>query len=581
MAITDRINVMEGWETCGCSVTALSVKGVTPNVLVGMGTTEYAKAKLIAEAQFARTVGLTIDSWHELLISRVSEIGKGALAERKIKGSQSLILPYYYRRRKANISDNYFTVVSSTATPNAGTGGIHPGSRDLTIGLPESKYITRELPNISRYFLPDTYIYVSHADDGVPGANVSYKVTFKVTASEPAANASDGSSQAKVTVVPNYSPADWGDLTPEEKEPFEPTDGLVEVGVNNIHDREAWCHNLPSNNNGSIVVDWVQTFRHSTCHTDEFDRIATAYAKGEVNVFQANWGRAQDIADINKQQLEKSNKNFYNAVWYNDVIDQAQNDPNLYEQLPKVVDPDPLDSECEYAYKANALGIHTQLRRAAQVFDLLGGDLSLDFLIQVANDLKEVRAVDTGGDTSVVDIFTDEFTGRTLGLSLRQYIRQLYGFREIRTFEEGTVNDETGQPKFRFTKFYIPGFNLTLAIFVSNFFTRRLDILPGRLKNTGRGLYLVDWSDITVGVVETNSASYNYKDKDFGNVNALYSCVITPNTKRIKLWSKTFSIELGDPKRSAIIENFNANCPTWTPVPCALGYTPEPADELD
>jgi hypothetical protein len=579
MAITDRINVMEGFETCGCSVTALTVKGVTPTVLTNMGTTELAKAKLIAEAQFARTVGLTIDSWHELLISRVTEIGKGALREVKIKGSQSLVLPYYYRRRRANISDNYFTIVGSTATPGAGSNGIHPGSRDLTIGLPDSKYITRELPNISRYFLPGTYIYVSHADDGAPGANVSYKVMFKITASEPAANAADGSSQALVTVEPNYTATAWGGLSSGEKEPFEPSSGLVEVGVNNINDREAWCHNLPSNNNGSLVVDWVQTFRWSTCHNDEFDRIATALAKGEVNVFQANWGQAQEIANINKQQLAKNNQNFYNAVWYNDVINEAQNDPDQYEQLPKVVDPDPLDSSCEYAYKANALGVHTQLRRAAQVFDLLGGDLSLDFLIQVANDLKEVRAVDSGGDTSVVDIFTDEFSGRMLGLALRGYIRQLYGFREIRTFEEGSVNDETGHPKFRFTKYYIPGFNLTLAIFVSNFFTRRLDILPAGLKNTGRALYLIDWSDISVGVVETNSASYNYKDRDFGNYNALYSCVIAPNTKRIKLWSKTFSVELGDPKRSAVIENFNGNCPTWTPVPCALGYTPEPVEE--
>ena len=74
---------------------------------------------------------------------------------------------------------------------------------------------------------------------------------------------------------------------------------------------------------------------------------------------------------------------------------------------------------------------------------------------------------------------------------------------------------------------------------------------------------MVDWSDIGINLIKTNSAKRQSNTAD-----NLYNCVIQPNVKHYQLNSKTFEVRVGDTNRHSLIENFSDACPTVTVAGC-------------
>ncbi len=577
MSLLTKHRIVNVPDSCGGTLTAATITGLTPATFEAMANTEYNLARVIAESLEARAVGVVHRSLQELLMSRIKEVGKGEIQQRKV-GKQSIIMPFTYRRRRTNVASDYFSITAGAANPNAGqtVGGIaYPASAwDVTVTVGPSSYAS-ELTKLERYFLPGQYLFVENLDDnGAAGARTSYMTAYKIIT---VVNADGGGlNKAKVTVAANYSAAGWNALTAPQKAVYQPTFGVVQVGTNNVNDFESWCYNEAAELSQSLIADWHQTSRYTQCHNDEYDRILKEITAGNVNEFLKVFQHLP-LAEQNRKQRMQYEKKWMNSVFYGQRISELQ-DPDTYAQLPQVVDP---DDGTVYEYKANALGLRTLLAAESQVVDAGGGALDLDLLFQLAYDLKRNREVD-GSSVTVIDFMTDKDTANLIDIVLLKYLRDNFGYNVTQFYEPGKVLDGSGVVRFTYKKYDIPAIGFQIAVFVDQYFTDRVmqfgDGSGGAngsvdFKSRGRAIWAVDWSDFDIGIVGTNSAKREYRGETYANANSLFSCVITPNTKHYELRSTTWTTRLGDAKRSLILENFNLDtCPTLTLSACAPGY---------
>lgn len=578
MALTDRVRLVTIPDSCGCTLTAATITGLTPARLEALSNTEIALARVISEAVEARTIGVVPRPLNELLTSRIKEVGKEEIQQKKV-ARQSIILPFTYRRRRTNVSSEYFSIVAGAAESNAGStvgGVVYPAaSWKITVNAGPSKWAS-SLQNLERYFLPGQYVFVENLDStGAAGHRTSYMTAYKVIKSVAGATGGDGRPTAVITIAASYTDAAFTALSSDAKAILRPTFGVVQIGTNNVADQESWCYNEVAEKNQSLLVDWHQTSRYTQCHNDEYDRILSKILAGDVNEYLKEFQWLPLAEQNRKQRLQFENK-WMRSVFYGQAINEKQT-PETYDQLPQIVDP---DDGCVYEYKANALGIRTLLAQESQVFDMGGGALDLDLIFQIAYDVKRNREID-GETVTVVDFLTDKDTGHLIDIVLTKYLKDLYGYNVTKFFEKGDVKDDSGFVRFSYNKYDIPGQGLQIAIFVDNFFTDRVtqfgDGTGGAqgsvdFKSRGRSIWAIDWTDFDIGIVGTNQAKREYRGETFANVNPLFGCVITPNTKHYELRSNTWTVRLGDAKRHAVIENFTLDCPSLTISPCAPGY---------
>lgn len=570
MALLDKHRIVNVPDGCGGTLTAATITGLTPATFEAMANTEYNLARVIAESLEARAVGVVPRSLNELLMSRIKEVGKGEIQKRKV-GKQSIIMPFTYRRRRTNVASDYFSITGGTANVNAGTttGGVtYPTSAwDITVGLGPSPYAS-SLTSIEKYFLPGQYVFVENLDDaGAAGARTAYMTAFKIIR---AVNAT--STTATITIAANYTTAGWAALSAGQKAVFQPTFGVVQIGTNNVNDFESWCYNEASELSQSLIADWHQTSRYTQCHNDEYDRILNEITNGKVNEFLSTF-QWMPLAEQNKRHRLQFEKKWMNSIFYGQRIDEKQA-PDTYDELPQVVDP---DDGTVYEYKANALGIRTLLAAESQVIDAAGGPLDLDLLFSLAYDIKRNREVD-GSTVTVVDFMTDKDTAHAIDIVLLKHLRDTFGYNVTQFYEPGKVLDASGVVKFTYKKYDIPQIGFQIAIFVDQYFTDRVtqfgDGSGGSngsvdFKSRGRAIWAIDWSDMDIGIVATNTAKREYRGETYANANSLFSCVITPNTKHYELRSTTWTVRLGDAKRSLMIENFSlSDCPTLTLNAC-------------
>ncbi len=577
MALTDRVRLVTIPESCGCTLTAATITGLTPARLEAMANTELALARVISESVEARTIGVVPRPLNELLMSRIKEIDKAEIQQKKI-GKQSIILPFTYRRRKTNISSEYFNIVAGEVNAHAGTtsGGIvYPASSwDISVNAGPSPWAS-SLVDLHKYFLPGQYVFVENLDsEAAAGSRTGYMTAYKVITAVAGADV-DGRPTATVTIAASYTDAGFAALSDAEEAILQPEFGVVQIGTNNISDYESWCHNEVAEKNRTLLVDWHQTSRYTQCHNDEYDRILSEIMGGKVNEFLKEFQYLPLAEQNRKQRLQYENK-WMRSVFYGQAINEKQT-PETYDQLPQVVDP---DDGCVYEYKANALGIRTLLAQESQVFDMGGGALDLDLLFQIAYDVKRNREVD-GETVGVVDFMTDKDTAHLIDIVITKYLQATYGYSVTKFVEKGQVKDDSGYVRFTYNKYDVPGQTVQIAIFVDNFFTDRVGQFGNGtggvqgdvdFRSRGRSIWAIDFTDFDIGIVGTNQAKREYRGETYANVNPLFGCVITPNTKHYELRSTTWTVRLGDSKRHAVIENFSLDCPTVTVSPCAPGY---------
>lgn len=548
-------------ESCGCTLTRASIEGMTPDEFEALGNKEIDYHRLIAQSAEAKITGVPERPLKELLMSNVKSI-KGAVRTVPIQ-NQSIILPYFYKQQQVNVNSNYFSIEAGAATPGAGVGAVPAHAWRVTVNTGPSAFKS-DLQAIEKYFLPGQTVFVLTLSDPT-GAKIARTLQFEVYA---ASNADAGGvAKAHVDLVPNITAAGFAGLATGQKAVYQPTFGTVLVGANSVSDYESWCYNEPAVNNRKLLTYWIQTSRETHCYNDEYLKaLEAAYTSGYFKKF-----KELPLAEQNRQQRAHSERKWLNSVFYGQRINENQ-DPNTYTDLPQVVDPE--DEACVYEYKANALGIRTQLGDCSRITDQQGAALDLDFLFETLYNLKRNREA-TGGSIDTIDGMTDRLTADRIRSLMTRYYKAKYLVDTTRYYQPGQQLKFNNQVMFNYDVYQVPEVGVELAIFHDPYFNDHLAAFTDGsggttdISSRGRKLWLLDWSDIAIGLLETKAVNREYPNPNSGAL-SLYNCVITPNVKHYQLRSTKWSVMIEDPNRHAIIENFSGDCPALTAAGCEL-----------
>jgi hypothetical protein len=545
--------------SAGCTLTRADIRGFTPQDFEDQGFKEVGMDKVYASAREARVAGYRENSWMALLMSRITNI-KGALSKSNISMSESVILPYISRRQKRNINRNYWSVTAGAANPQAGTGDTPASAWDLTITNNPSA-MASTLQDLHNYFLPSSYLFVEYSD---ATTSVAYSNAYKVI------RAATVGGVTKVTVEPNYSAAGWAALTAAQKLVYQiggvgggsaATGTIAFSGVNSVSDFESLGGQYPAENTNSLLHFWPQTSRIVHEYHDEYLRALNAALTSEY----FKQFRQLPLAQQRVRQQALYDQDMLNSAFFGQRINENQTVEG-YRNLPTVVDP--ANPNCVLEYKANALGFKTQLQDCGRFLDHQGNPLNLDSLLNAGFLVKRARQADgsVGMDEEpVIDAITDPSTAGQIRDIMITFYKAKYGAGVERFYNPNQTLSFEKQVMFKYTTYQIPDElgGYVLAVFSSEVLRDRLAAAGGA--NRQRYIFMLDWSDIELGVAGTNSAVRRTNEAD-----ALYRYVIKINIQHVTLNSMTWCPIIEDPNRHYGIQNFSNACPTLTVSGCTV-----------
>jgi hypothetical protein len=606
-------------DSCGCTLTKASFTAMTKDKFEAQGMDEVGMARIIAQTKEARLAGAQERTLTDLLLSR-----HVSLPTAKGGGSESIIAPFSLVPRRNTVNPNYFqvyagsvpaasdaaittgtpTTIAADATTGAGAAlpmegtsaanilntfawtikvylGPDPGS-----GITKQNFNKGTVDNLGRFFLPGMFIMVETNGNGIyqgPGADSdSYSVQMEVIGAKSITNATvngvAGYEAAEVIVKPSVDKGTWGGYngtgplnsgTAAEKllkQKHQPIAGTLSILANSVSDYEKWCDQGPAINDLNLVEYWQQTMRWTHCYNDEYLKALEApYASDWFKNF-----RSLPLAQQRKQQEMLHERAFYNTVFYGQAINDKQT-VNGYTDLPKVYDS--ADVTCHLEYKANTLGIRTQLNECGRVHPGANAALNIDTILEAAYAVKRERE-NTAGTVDTIDAMTDRFTAAKIHDIMIKYYKAKYSADITLFIQAGQklTDSVTGKVAYTYNKYDIPDHGLSLAVFTDPYFDDRLTATTGAptslatgIKTRARTFWMIDWSDIAINIIKTNSVR-RQTDVD----NDIYNCVIQPNVNHYILNSKTFEVRVGNPNRHVVIENFTDGCPTLTVAGCDL-----------
>ena len=630
-------------ESTGCSLTRASIRAFTKQDVEDQQTKEVGMDRIIAQTKEARMVGVPQRTLTDLMLSRHVNLGGGQSGN-----NASVIAPFTLVPQQNVVNVNYFSIVKSSGDPGdvasggAATAGPQGGAlaawseingdqnADLGDSTSETKfgdvvkaasthsahagrqllYLTMadeamgtisstatltgyksQLKNLGRFFLPGSYVLVENLDDasGTNAQNVVFKVIESASKKDDGSGTNTGTANAyyaAVVVEPNISAAKFAaDVvsatagTRNAMKKYIPRAGVVTLMANSVSDYEKHCVQGPTVNPTNLISYWQQTSRWTHKYSDE-------YVKALQAPLTSNWFkkfRELPLAQQRKQQEMMHERAFYNTVFYGDQINDKQT-VETYTSLPTVTDPDANGDSCVIEYKANALGIRTQLSECGKVYGGAlattgaAGALNLDVLFETIYQLKRYREAQSGS-VDTIDIMTDRFTAAQVRDVMIKYYKSKYS-TDVNMFVElgQKVLDMNDAVALEYNKYYLPDQGCYMAIFTDTYFDDRVaafnnaastvpatDMTAAKARARGRSMWLIDWSDVAINLLGTKSVKRQTNVAD-----DQYNCVIQPNVKHYVLNSKKFEVRIGDPNRHAIIENITEGCPTITVSGCDL-----------
>lgn len=540
MSLLDQCNprFIQVEDSCGCAVTRANILAMKPSDFEANFWKETGMEKVVANTKMARMAGVPQKSLTDLLLSRTVPMN-----QRSLDNKGSVIQPWVYIPQETAVNANHWEVKAGAAHPGAGSGGIHPGAWQLTVHNEAGEFASA-LTDIYRYFRPGQYIYVFFRD----GSNNSQRVMFKILDAVDATGG--GTVKATVSVEPNVNSTTWGTYSAGQKAPWQPTAGLAIILANSVSDYESHCYNAPIENPNKLKAFWWQTSRRTFCYNDEYVKALEApLASDFFRKF-----RTMPLVEQRRKQEARYELEWYNTIFFGDVIDDKQT-VETYTSLPQVTDP--ANPSCLLEYKANTVGIITQLNDCARVTDLANAALDLGVLFQNLYSLKRQRSAG-GAVIKEIECFTDRFTKMALTEALVKYLRLEYGMTWNQNYEPGQKREINGMVYFEWTDFYIPEIGVTFRIIQNDGFDDFLAAAPSAHASAARWMMMIDWSDIEIGMAGAKSVKRQTNIAD-----NLYNCVITPVANHYELFSQTYTVIIGDPNRHLVYTNFNnATCPT-------------------
>jgi hypothetical protein len=548
----------------GCSCfTKATFQDLTPGLYENQGVLAVGANKIYANAKRARMVGVQPTILNSFLLGAVKDV-KTPVQKIAVSSDKFVNLPYTVRFRTANISNEYFQVTDGATA--GGTAGLW----NLTVEvIADSLFDAPAGQPISNQFLKGQYIYIQHADKTLSvGAQTSLKTAYLVVSSTEVSD-----TVATVQVLPSMTAVGFAALVTQlERDNLQPTEGVVTIGLNNVDDYEQSCIAESVELAPQHIIDFHQTSRSAFCYTDEFLLMDKAIAAGDINDYYSTF-RHLPVTEQNRIREKKFQDKFAQAVFFNGPINELQS-PEAYmvnatDASLTVIDPG-RDDNCILGYKANALGIRQLLALEGQVLDMQGGELNLNTLFDACYSLKRNREID-GQTVDTIGSMTSRKVYDRVVSTLIQYIKSTYGIDNLNMYmEKGEILDHMTSVAMKYMKFDLPEFDFAFVIASDNFFTdnERLAIASGMGTHAGQ-MWLIDWSDLTVGIVDTNSQKIDENDLISAKVVDAMKCTMEQNTIHRTLESTTWTVMFGSEKRSLLVEGFNPDrCITLTSSTC-------------
>lgn len=538
-------------EGCSCW-THGSIQDLTPTIFENQGNTAYGANRIYLNAARSKMVGVMPTTMETFLMGRITDV-KDKLSTVNIGGDRFINLPYLVRRRDHQISNEYFQVTAGTSNSNTTTNG----EWELTIEVINDDILDALNGSpIFNQFLVGQYLYIQYSDSaGDAGEQATINKAFKVVSSVAGSTASE----ATVTVVPNYTPAGYQALTAAEKTLLAPTGGIVTTGTNNVDDYEQYCDVESVEIAPEYKIDYAQTSRNAFCYTKEFLEMDKLVQEGKVNDYYKTF-QYLPVTQRNRMIQKKYRDKWMHSIFYNEPFSENQS-PNIYVPGSTPIEltvVDPTDTSCVLGYKANALGIRTLLGNAGQVIDMTGAALDLRVVLDGCYAVKRNREID-GGSVDRISAIGSRQVYNGVVTALINYIKAKYGVDSLDSkMENGTLQDKFGNVRLNYTKFELPEWGFEFVISHDNFFTdqERMAITSGQTTHAGK-LYIMDWADLEIGILETNSQKIDENDSIAAKVVDELKCTISQNTIHRTLESTTWTVRIGNEKRSMIVEGFD------------------------
>ena len=532
-------------ESCGCTLTRANITARTAADMQADYFKEMGMDKIVAQTKELRMTGVKQNALMDLLMSRMKPGKQGILGSDQ--HGRSVISPFSLIPQRSVINSNYWVIESGEATPGATYPGQHAGAWRIKI-INEAGPFASSLRSLEKYFLPGKYVTVltkDVADD--TGRTLQFKVLGSLNAD------SGGVQKANIDLEPPYTAAGWAALTGDEQDVFAPERGVVINMSNSVSNYESWCYQYPAEINLKLRDFWWQTIRSTWCYNDEYVKALTAPLTSD---FFKKF-RTLQLAEQRKRQGMQEERDFFNTVFYGQRINEVQTQED-YTDLPQVVDPN--NTSCLLEYKANTLGVRTQLDECQRVTDFQNAPLDIDLIKDQLYGLRRHRGL---SGLVEIDMMGDRFTYMLWQTAFIQYVKDRYSIDTTRFYTPGQKLVFNNQVLWNYDRFEFPEDGVIVNFFHDDYFDDHLSAFPDEIKSRGRQLWVIDWSDIDIAVSDVKSVNRQTNIAD-----DLYNCVITPNMNHYQLQSKTLQVQIGDPNRHLIWENFSDECPVLTAAPC-------------
>jgi len=583
------------------SITRVNIQGWNKSDIESQMFKEIGLDKIIAQTKEARMAGTKQRTLTDLLLSRNAPLKMGGGVN-----NGSIIQPFRLVPRRNRVNPGYFRVSAGAATsasngakvalPAGVTSGalwtltVNNGSLDND-SSPFAKSPNNVLKNIERYFLPRHNITCEF----ITSSNVKVTSVCKIIA---AFNVD--ANQAQVVVAPTrtfqgdagiYAPGYnspnnsisgggfplggnnssatagwWESASGAATSVFQATTGIVKIGANAVSDYEQYGNALPGYNEYGLIEYWPQTMRWTHKYNDEYVKALTAATTSDgLKKF-----RLLPLAKLRAQQEKFMEDFMFETCFYGDIITENQTTTN-WQNLPQVNDPawaaSGENGTLPIEFLTNTVGIRSQINACGNVLDNQAGPLDLDSLFEAGYYVKREREGESGTEVSEIDIMTDlRFTRPLLRQIMTKYYKAKYGLDNITGYAQ--INQHitfNGAVMFSYDSYDLPDYGYTLNVFSDQYFDDKVAQFQTAQKSAGRGIWMIDWSDININIIKAMSVPRTNNLAD--NV---YKYVIQQNVQHVLLNSKKFEVAIGNSNRHRIIENYSDRCAKITVPGCDL-----------
>lgn len=541
------VNIRDG---SGCAITRATLEAMTPDQFAALGDQEDLQ-KVYATATEAKMRGVTQRFIDSLLLGRLKYYGDKVNKTTLAGTNQSIIQPFLTMRQRTVVNSGYFEIES---------GADVNGYRRTITAINNSSYSQQSLVKLERYFVPGNTVIVQH----VGGSGAAYSAHFKIISS---ANADGGGvSKAIVTIEPStVLSATFAGYSQGQKNPYQPTGGLVLLGTNSISDYESWCNYGAVDNNLSLIHFWQQTSRMGHTFTKEYVKALQAKNANEFfKVFNTMSTKDQLV-----QQSGRFNKEWWTSVFWGQP-DEGQ-DPNNWQTSGKLEEvKDIVDSGCTLEYKSRAEGIEYLLGKCGRVQDFAGQPLNFDTLGEQLYQLKRNReqTSDTGEIVDEVVIQADRQTASNIKAVFASWYKAKYGIQYTQEIGKGENESFAKSSGLSVNSYDFDDFAVKLTVIADPTLYDMLAAAPTAHKGASRYALALDYSDIDLAIIKSRAREHEYPNPS--DVPSEFKCVIERNERMYKLYSQTWTVVLPRPERHLILKNFANACPILSTNACEV-----------